>query len=55
MKQSSISVDFQCLPKLNYAMHQFGVSLIRSFVLSNTSDADWTDVCVKIAPADPFF
>lgn len=54
MNQNTVSVDFQCLPKLNYAMHQNGVKLIRVFVIENTSDTDLHDIDVKITSADPF-
>ena len=55
IKPSPVGVVFQYLPKLNYAMHHNGVSLIRSFVLSNTSAGDLNNLSVSIIPADPFF
>lgn len=54
MNTSKISVDFQYLPKLNYAMHQNGVKLVRKFVITNNSDSDLHSIDVAISDAGEF-
>lgn len=49
-----LTVDFQCLPKLNYAMHQNGVKLVIKFTITNNTEADITNLVVKVEPSDLF-
>lgn len=49
-----VEVDFQYLPKLNYAMLHNGVSLVYKFSLENKGEDDLKNLEIKFTPSDAF-
>lgn len=50
----SVKVDFQYLPKLNFAMQQNSVKVVHRFTLTNPTDCDRRNLVVKVEPSDAF-